>query len=197
MHGLNMIHRDLKPDNIMMGLGDASNIVHLIDFGLTRLVIDPKTKVHIPFRTGKNLIGTCRYVSINAHLGYELSRRDDLLTLGHVVLNFIKGSLPWANVNVSKDSARYRELGNKKTEYSGGSLYDGIPPVFKTFMDYCNSLSFEQMPDYPMLKNLVTTAAQKAELDIFDDVFDWCPVLTRLRGSSEEPPESKKALDVR
>ena len=52
------------------------------------------------------------------------------------------------------------------------------------------------MPDYPMLKHFVREAAQKAEFDIFDDVFDWCPVLTRLRGSSEEPPESQAALDV-
>ena len=95
MHERNVIHRDIKPDNIMMGLGAASNIVHLIDFGLTRSIIDPKTNRHIPFVQGKNLIGTCRYVSINAHLGYELSRRDDLLTLGNVMIFLLKGALPW------------------------------------------------------------------------------------------------------
>lgn len=95
MHERLYIHRDLKPDNIMMGIGGLSNTVHLIDFGLSRLVIDPKSGHHIPFRTGKNLIGTCRYVSINSHLGYQLSRRDDLLTLGYVMINFVKGRLPW------------------------------------------------------------------------------------------------------
>jgi serine/threonine protein kinase len=43
MHEKNYIHRDIKPDNIMMGMGDQSNIVHMIDFGLTRPIIDPKT----------------------------------------------------------------------------------------------------------------------------------------------------------
>ena len=83
----------------------------MIDFGLTRPIIDPKTGQHIPFRSGKNLIGTCRYVSINSHLGFELSRRDDLLTLGYVMINFIKGSLPWQDYNINKPSARYHKLG--------------------------------------------------------------------------------------
>lgn len=95
MHEKNYIHRDIKPDNILMGLGDKSNVVHMIDFGLTRLVIDPKTGKHIPFVSGKNLIGTCRYVSVNSHMGFELSRRDDLITLGYVIINLFKGGLPW------------------------------------------------------------------------------------------------------
>ena len=111
LHGKNYIHRDIKPDNIMMGLGDRSNIVHMIDFGLTRLIVDPKTGKHIPFTSGKNLIGTCRYTSINSHKGYELSRRDDLITLGYVIINLYKGSLPWQGVQTNKPSARYRRVG--------------------------------------------------------------------------------------
>lgn len=99
MHEKNYIHRDIKPDNILMGLGDKSNVVHMIDFGLTRLVIDPKTGKHIPFVSGKNLIGTCRYVSVNSHMGFELSRRDDLITLGYVIINLFKGGLPWQGIN--------------------------------------------------------------------------------------------------
>ena len=98
----------------MMGIGKTSNTLHMIDFGLARSVIDKKTGQHIPFVKGKNLIGTCRYVSINAHLGFELSRRDDLLTLGFVMINFIKGQLPWKNFDVSKHSARFRKLGELK-----------------------------------------------------------------------------------
>ena len=95
MHMQNYIHRDIKPDNMMMGMGASSNTMHLIDFGLTKSVIDQKTGKHVQFMAGKNLIGTCRYVSLNAHLGYELSRRDDLLTLGFVMINFVRGRLPW------------------------------------------------------------------------------------------------------
>ena len=89
MHEKNYMHRDIKPDNIMMGLGEHSNTVYLIDFGLTRQVIDAKTGKHIPFVGMKNLIGTCRYVSVNSHKGFELSRRDDLITLGYVMINLL------------------------------------------------------------------------------------------------------------
>ena len=95
MHDRNFIHRDLKPDNMMMGLGKESNTMYLIDFGLTKSIVDSKTGKHMALLTNKNLIGTCRFVSLNAHHGFELSRRDDLLTLGYVMLHFIKGYLPW------------------------------------------------------------------------------------------------------
>lgn len=91
MHSKGIIHRDIKPDNIMMGIAQGSSTVHMIDFGLTRSVYNKKTGKHIEFRTGKNLVGTARFVSINAHLGYELSRRDDLLTLGYVMVYFTLG----------------------------------------------------------------------------------------------------------
>ena len=117
MHKLDFIHRDIKPDNMMMGLGADSNILHLIDFGLSRTVIDPATAKHIKFVKGKNLIGTCRFVSVNSHLGYELSRRDDLMTLGFVMIQFIRGSLPWKNVQIKQNSARYRKLGKAKVRY--------------------------------------------------------------------------------
>lgn len=101
-----------------MGMGDASNIVHMIDFGLTRLVIDPKTGEHIQKSSGKNLVGTCRYVSINAHMGYELSRRDDLITLGYVMVQLVTGSLPWQDIPTDRRSARYRRIGQAKSQYS-------------------------------------------------------------------------------
>ena len=160
MHTMNYIHRDLKPENIMMGIDGKSNMLHLIDFGLARLVVDPDTGQHIPFCTGKNLLGTCRYVSINAHLGYELSRRDDLLTLGHIILNFYLGSLPWSKIKVSKDSARYRKLGKAKQKFTRTSLFDGCPPIFEEFMEYSNGLAFDMLPDYQKLKAMVVEAAE-------------------------------------
>ena len=127
MHKKNFIHRDLKPDNIMLGLSEKSQTIHLIDFGLARQVIDPHTGKHLPFKNDKNLVGTCRYVSINAHKGYELSRRDDLITLGYVIINLFKGSLPWQHIDTTKPSARYRTLGRYKQKVSNVSLCTGCP----------------------------------------------------------------------
>jgi serine/threonine protein kinase len=67
MHEKGFIHRDVKPDNFLMGLGAESNLVHVVDMGLAKRVFDPVSRKHIPFRNDKSLIGTARYASIHAH----------------------------------------------------------------------------------------------------------------------------------
>lgn len=83
-----------------MGISKNSHIVHLIDFGLNKKYRDFKTHQHIPYKENKNLTGTARYASINAHLGIEQSRRDDLEAIGYVLLYFIQGFLPWQGIKV-------------------------------------------------------------------------------------------------
>lgn len=74
-----------------MGLKEKSHIVHIVDYGLAKRFIDPRTKEHIAYRNDKSLTGTARYASIHAHLGEELARRDDLEAIGFVMLYFFKG----------------------------------------------------------------------------------------------------------
>ena len=131
IHSRNMIHRDIKPDNILSGIEEKSSIIHMIDFGLTRSILNKKTGRHIDFRTGKNLVGTARFVSINAHLGYELSRRDDLLTLGYVMVYFTLGQLPWQYVDTRRKSARFTELGRMKQSYSTAELCKDCPKQYQ------------------------------------------------------------------
>jgi len=82
----------------MVGLEEESSVIHLIDFGLMRSIIDPATDEHIPFVAVKQMFGTCRYMSVNAHEMKEQCRRDDLISIGYIVINFIKSGLPWQGI---------------------------------------------------------------------------------------------------
>jgi serine/threonine protein kinase len=95
LHESHIIHRDIKPANMAMGLGKNSNVLYFIDFGLSKRYRNPKTEKHIPYGENKEMIGTPRFASINNHLGRELSRRDDLESIGYVIVFLLRGFLPW------------------------------------------------------------------------------------------------------
>ncbi len=95
MHEKGFIHRDIKPENFVVGLNEKSSLVHIIDFGLAKRYKDKNTGQHIPYRENRHLVGTARYASINSHLGIEQSRRDDIESIGYVLVYFLLGRLPW------------------------------------------------------------------------------------------------------
>lgn len=95
LHTNNLIHRDIKPSNFLLGLGENTHIIYLIDFGLAQKYKDPKTLYHINYQEKQNLAGTARFMSLNAHLGIQQSRRDDLESLGYMLIYLLKGTLPW------------------------------------------------------------------------------------------------------
>jgi serine/threonine protein kinase len=95
LHKINIMHRDIKPENLCIGADRRSKRVYLIDFGLSKFFIDPRTNNHIDMLDGKKLTGTARYTSLNSHNGLEQSRRDDLASICYVMAIFLNGRLPW------------------------------------------------------------------------------------------------------
>lgn len=114
IHARCFIHRDIKPDNFLMGIGRRGSQVNVIDFGLAKKYRDPRTHLHIPYRENKNLTGTARYASVNTHLGIEQSRRDDLESLGYVLIYFCRGSLPWQGLKAATKRQKYDRIMERK-----------------------------------------------------------------------------------
>eukprot|EP01137_Pigoraptor_chileana_P015271 Opistho-2@70986 len=172
VHSKNFIHRDIKPDNFLIGLGKKANQVYIIDFGLAKKYRDPKTHQHIPYRENKNLTGTARYASINTHLGIEQSRRDDLESLGYVFMYFVRGSLPWQGLKAANKKQKYERISEKKMSTPIEVLCKGFPTEFATYMNYCRSLRFDDKPDYAYLRQLFRNLFTK-ERYVYDYIFDW------------------------
>jgi serine/threonine protein kinase len=193
LHGKHFIHRDIKPDNFLIGLGRKAHVVHVIDFGLAKRYRDPRTHVHIPYREDKNLTGTARYASINTHIGIEQCRRDDLESLGFVMMYFLRGSLPWQGLKANTKKQKYEKIMEKKMTTPIDVLCKDFPREFQTYFEYCRSLRFEDKPDYAYLKRLFRDlfACQTFEMD---HQFDWC-LYNRDKGkapSRENIDDSKK-----
>lgn len=172
MHSRGFLHRDIKPDNFLMGLGRKANQVYIIDYGLAKKYRDLQTHKHIPYRENKNLTGTARYASVNTHLGVEQSRRDDLESLGYVLMYFLRGSLPWQGLKAGTKKQKYDKISEKKMLTPIEVLCKSYPAEFTSYFHYCRSLRFEDKPDYSYLKRLFRDLFIREGYQ-FDYVFDW------------------------
>ncbi|XP_052765761.1 casein kinase I-like isoform X3 [Mya arenaria] len=172
IHSKNFIHRDVKPDNFLMGLGKKGNLVYIIDFGLAKKYRDARTHQHIPYRENKNLTGTARYASINTHLGIEQSRRDDMESLGYIFMYFLRGSLPWQGLKAATKRQKYERISEKKMSTPIEELCKGFPSEFATYLNFCRSLRFDDKPDYSYLRQLFRNLFHRQGFT-YDYVFDW------------------------
>lgn len=171
LHTEGYIHRDIKPDNFLFGLAEKSNILHLIDFGLSKKYLDGDGK-HLPFKKNLSMVGTPRYTSIHSHLGYEHSRRDDLESLGYILLMFAKGNLPWINIKCESKSEKQKRIAEIKLMTSNDDLCEGLPREFLYFMNHVKNLNYTDKPNYNYLKELFSVLNKKL---FFDKNFslDW------------------------
>ncbi len=136
------MYRDVKPENFLLGRRDGRerNIIHLVDFGLAAFFRDPSSGRHLPYRDLKTMTGTARYMSVHSHLGKLQSRRDDLESIGYVLVYFARGSLPWQGLRTNNTREKYRKIRDSKMKCPARELCRGLPPQFAAYVSYVRKL---------------------------------------------------------
>lgn len=152
VHSYGYIHRDLKPDNFATGFENVGKI-YCLDFGLAKKYIK-RNGNHIDYSEDKKFVGTARYASINAHKGIEQSRRDDLESLGYILVYLYKGKLPWQGIKHADKKKRYAAIRKMKEQTTVETLCEGMPNEFLKFFYYIKSLDFDEKPHYSALKKM-------------------------------------------
>ncbi|CAD8044331.1 unnamed protein product [Paramecium primaurelia] len=193
IHKRGVIHRDIKPENILMGRGNDSQQVYMVDFGISKKYRN--NNQHISFQENKPFLGTTRYASISAHKGYELSRKDDLESLGYVFIYLLRGNLPWQNITSTSDKEKTKLVGKLKMELELKDLCKGLPIEFYRYMDYVYKLKFASTPDYKYLLGLFQRIAQQNNIN-FDRKFDWMDNQTTSTKSSDQAQQSSNEIDI-
>lgn len=170
VHENGILHRDIKPDNFMMGRSDT-NMLYIIDFGLSKNYLD--NGEHIKQKDKRKMTGTVRYASINIHNGIEPSRRDDLISIGYMLVYFLKGSLPWQGLDAKTKEEKYEKIGEVKRQTSINELCKGLPKKLKLYFEYCYNLDFMDEPNYNMLSGILVKILYEKKIDVNKISYDW------------------------
>ncbi|KAJ3437561.1 casein kinase i-like protein [Anaeramoeba flamelloides] len=172
VHSKSFVYRDIKPENFVIGRKNQKNQIFIIDFGLSKLYRNFWTQKLNKYRNNRELVGTVRYSSINTHLGIEQSRRDDLESIGYMLVYFLKGKLPWQGFKASNNKERNEKICDKKVITPLRVLCDGLPTEFIHYLDYCKNLSFDDTPNYSLLRSKFRNLFIKKGY-IYDFEYDW------------------------
>ena len=172
IHDKNIIHRDVKPDNCVMGSAELNENLYLIDFGLAKKYRSSRTLKQYPLTKKKRLTGTARYASIHALEGYEQSRRDDMESVGYIMAYLLRGGLPWQGLKLKSKENKYKNILEKKKEISSQELFKGFPNEFPEILDYIKKLEYTEEPEYEMLRNKLISLCKRLNYK-FDYIYDW------------------------
>ena len=173
IHDKHIIHRDIKPDNFVMGLNKQNAKLYLLDFGLAKKYRSSKTLEQYPYIKKKKLTGTARYASIHALEEMEQSRRDDLESVGYVLMYFLRGNLPWQGLKIKSKEDRYKKILDKKKETTSEQLCKDFPEEFREYLEYSRNLEYTEAPQYEKLKDKFYNLVCNKMGESFDYIYDW------------------------
>ena len=180
VHDNHYVHRDIKPENFLVGKGPTEQTIYIIDFGLAKRYRDEHTRIHIPLKENRNLTGTARYASCNAHNGLEQSRRDDMESIGYALLYLLKGSLPWQGLKCKDKNEKYNKIKEIKMSLTPEKLTEGFPIEFAKYISYVKKLQFEEEPEYKKYISMFTDLFKNKDFEM-DYIYDWVTVKNNTR----------------
>jgi len=187
-HCNGFVHRDISPSNVMMGLNEKRDQVHLIDYGhakkiATNLVVVPaSSRRRVSLR--RPMVGTPRFASVFTHMGQEEGYRDDLESLGYIWIYLIKGRLPWQGQRLYAGENKLDRIAYIKLNTRLESLCEGLPEEFLVYMNYVRRLRSTELPDHDQIKGLFRNLGGALKIE-YDWKFDWLEKESRLSASED------------
>ena len=171
IHSKGLLHRDIKPDNFVIGKGENSKNLYLIDFGSSDFYIDANGE-HIIWEEVRSMIASLLFASINNHVRSKPFRKDDLESIGFCLCYFMKGELPWQGLTGDNEEYEIRIMKLHHLE----TVYQDLPEEFENYVRYCRKIKWYQDPDYTYLKNLFKQCFLKNNFK-YDYIYDWVTYL--------------------
>ena len=202
IHSKTLIHRDLKPENFLIGLHNP-NTIYLTEFGLCTKYCSSKTGKHILPGFRGTFTGTLKFSSANAQRGNQQSRRDDIESLGYSIIYFMKGKLPWMNLNQNNNEKDvYLKTYAMKKFMPVEKLCKGLPSEMEDYFKYVKMLKFQETPKYDYLRNLFKNILRKNGVDNYEDInLSWVNDPNEKRSKSQKKrglsPKSRLYLKIK
>jgi len=171
IHSKNILHLDIKPNNFLVGNPDNS-LIYIIDFGFAKKYRSSRTGKHVKFSKNSYFAGNLKYSSINTMKGIMPSRRDDLESIGYMLIYLYRQKLPWDKIICKNKIEFSQKIFDIKKIIPLKLLCEDLPKEMVEYMKYIRGLKFEEEPNYNYLTNILETILEK--MDIANDFnFSW------------------------
>ena len=195
VHSKNYLHRDIKPANFLIGNPDNSQI-YLIDFGNASKFRSSRTGKHIKNIKCSSVFGSLLFLSKNAYKGNVQTRKDDLESLGLVIIYLYMGSLPWSEIKGTDIYQSWDKIVAIRNIVSNEDICMGMPPEMETYMNYINNLKYDERPDYEYLIQLFLNILKKIG-GSNEQLFSWADkkkIQSSKKSSSKSKSKSKNKI---